>query len=891
MQSVTPENAFQMLHEGAVLVTASRRLARSLRMQYNDLRRLQGDTVWSTPEVLPWSSWLTKLWENNLYCARPNDQNIRVLLSASQEQFLWRRVVESSPEANGLLHVSATAEAAATSWNLSKSWLLELKALEATASEDTKAFLGWAHEFQRICLSQGWIDQASLPDYLVPYLKGLGLPRNILLAGFDELSPQQSKFLDLCLEAEAQVGFVDRASFGESSRVVRVAFRDFAEEISASARWARGLLEAGATGPIGIVIAGLAGLREKIEQIFTEVLNPAGTLPDSDIAAQPFNVSAGVILAKYPVVRAALLILDLDPDANEFERISALLRSPYLSGGETEWTNRSMLDAKLREFGNVEISIEGIRKAAQIGKIECPILTKVLTNWLGARGSIPSKQRPSEWSRSFSLLLQTFGWPGERSLNSREYQVAEKWNELLSELARLDGVVQAMTYLEALGHLKRLAADTMFQPEGESVAVQILGMLEASGIRFEHLWVAGLHDEAWPPAATPDPFLPISIQRKHGMPHASPERELEFSRLITKRLIESSQDVVVSYPTQDEDRDLGPSPLISAIPQIEVSDLGLPPHQSWAALIRASARLDILEDNQAPPVEEGAWQRGGTKVFQYQAACPFRAFGELRLSAKALESPKPGLSLRDRGVLVHTVLENIWKRLRSQAHLLSLSSTELSSVIQDAVGKAIDLFDAEHGGQLTPKVAKIEHLRLERLLAEVVEIEKGRPPFDVIQPEGERYAELGGIRFKVKLDRVDRITDGRDVIIDYKTGKPSVRDWEGDRPDEPQLPLYAVTHEGSLVAVVYWQIRIGDVKIKGIREASAVLPGTESVELTVRLADWREILERLAGEFRAGRAVVEPKDPNQTCRTCSLPALCRVKEINSEISDTDGEIE
>ena len=38
------------------------------------------------------------------------------------------------------------------------------------------------------------------------------------------------------------------------------------------------------------------------------------------------------------------------------------------------------------------------------------------------------------------------------------------------------------------------------------------------------------------------------------------------------------------------------------------------------------------------------------------------------------------------------------------------------------------------------------------------------------------------------------------------------------------------------------------------------------------------VLERLAGEFRAGRAEADPKDPAKSCRRCSLAALCRIAE-------------
>ena len=52
------------------------------------------------------------------------------------------------------------------------------------------------------------------------------------------------------------------------------------------------------------------------------------------------------------------------------------------------------------------------------------------------------------------------------------------------------------------------------------------------GLRFDHLWVMGLHHEAWPQSANPNPFLPIALQREHKLPHSSADRELEFAAKV-----------------------------------------------------------------------------------------------------------------------------------------------------------------------------------------------------------------------------------------------------------------------------------------------------------------------------------------------------------------------
>ena len=44
---------YQALKEGATLVTAGNRLARTLRREFQDLERARGAAAWSVPSILP----------------------------------------------------------------------------------------------------------------------------------------------------------------------------------------------------------------------------------------------------------------------------------------------------------------------------------------------------------------------------------------------------------------------------------------------------------------------------------------------------------------------------------------------------------------------------------------------------------------------------------------------------------------------------------------------------------------------------------------------------------------------------------------------------------------------------------------------------------------------
>lgn len=875
------------------VLTATIRLARELRREHDQFQEEEGRPSWPTAQIKPLSAWLAETWKDGLLSNHP--ATALRLLGPAEERLIWEDVIRSMAEGS-LLDVPSTAEAAARSWERLCSWAIPHNAEAWNESEDARAFLDWARAFHARCQRNGWISNAELPASVADLIDqgAAPVPDEIEFAGFLELSPVQERLIDALRKRGIKVR--ERARIDEADDALRVGFADAGREIHAAAEWARCCLESDpdARDPafrIGIVVPDLKQQRDEIDRVFGEVLHPRNRLrPDLD-SLRCFNISLGRPLDEYPVIQTAFLFLGIDPGDLSVERAGHVLRSPFLPGAAEEMTGRALLDADLRAGGSPDVSLSDVIGLARKrkGAGGCPGLVALLETWSEMYGTLQAPRLPSDWAPVLSAFLRDIGWPGDRTLDSIEYQTLEVWRELLSGLANLDDVFGRVPLHGAVEVLRNLVSARQFQPESAPAPVQILGVFESSGLRFDRLWLMGLHDGAWPADPAPDPFIPVRLQRHYGLPGSSPDRVLEFTRMLTGRLLSSSPSVVVSYPEREEDADLAVSPLVRMLPETSAADLGIPPPPGDEERIPGASALEELDDHFGPACDDVAL-RGGTFLFKLQAACPFKAFAELRLGARTLEEPEPGLNALDRGRLLHRVLERVWARLKSQGHLLAVTEDGLADLVRGHVEPEVRRI---LGGRLArnPRLAEIEQARLVRIIGEWMGLERQRKPFMVVDQEEIRTVEVGGIEVKIRVDRLDRLEDGKLVILDYKSGECGPADWAGARPDEPQLPIYAVTAEAEVAGVLFARLRTGDLGFRGLAESPDIAPGVRVPEkqppISRTISDWRTVLDVLGRGFREGRAHVDPKDPAKTCRYCELPSLCRISQGTVELYEPE----
>lgn len=836
---------------GITVVTPNKRLAQELQRDFDAHQIARGLSVWEAPDILPFGAFVERLWEDALYSDL--GESLPLLLTEAQEQHLWQEILRE----HDLLLKEGAALQCREAWRLIHQWRIGT----GTGNEDALAFSRWSATYKKRTASD--IDAARLPDHMAGLLDKLKKPKLLVAYAFDVMPPQTREFLE---KLDFSICHPDPVE----SSCAHTSFPSAKHEPEAAAKWARARLEEGKTR-IGVVIPDLSQRRAEAVRVFSRVMQPGYNLPGAAKTPMPFNVSLGRPLAAYPLVDFALSFLQLAEGEIEFSKASHLVRSPFLGHADTELARRGALDARLRKDADSTLTLGKLVALSEAA----PLLRRQLEKVFEITRTRP--ESPAEWARHFSVVLEAAGFPGERALDSDEFQTRAKWHEALGELSRLERLADRFSFSQALAFLKRHCADTLFQPESPDAPIQILGVLESAGLRFDCLWVTGLTDEAWPLDARPNPFIPIALQKKAGIPQASAEASAAFAKALTAEWQRAAAEVVFSHPLKEEDRDLAPSPLILGV---EEKPVAVPDYPRYRDLIFQSRKLESFEDSKAPPVPPGK-VRGGTRVLADQAACPFRAFARWRLGAEPLEEPEAGLDPRDRGKLLHALMKELWTRLRGSAAL----KEELSPAITQAAAAAVK----EMG--LQGRFAELERERLAKLAREWLEVEARRSPFQVLHLEQQRDLHIAGLQFQSRIDRMDKLKDGGHVLIDYKSGRMlSSRQWEGPRPDDPQLPLYAVAAPEELAAVTFAKLVPGEMRFIGFSKAKGLIPQVVEPDKPwpALLAAWKKDAEALGAAYAAGDARVDPKNELKTCRRCDLQTLCRVYEKLSGLRSGEG---
>lgn len=875
----------------ALILTANQRLASEIDTAFDHSPPATGLPGHVKPEIFAVESWLSRCWRQLV--GQGDERALSVSpLSPGQDLLIWKQIIRDDRSAL-LLKPWATAKAAQAALKTLTLWHVSVSPA-FDCHPDCARFARWLKQYDKHCRREGFANQNRCAEIVLKAFREHRLPKQKLLlaVGFQKIPPLYQALFDQASYRVSEYRFQ-----GKPGKSWRQEYETTEQEIKAAAHWSKQQLEKNHDLRIAVIVPDLKARRHQVERLFTAEFEPQYLLPKTPRYQAPFNISAGLKLGETPVIHTALLLFKACRGSLDTLDWLSLLHSPFLFYQYDFHPVLCDAEIRIRRNGSAQLtSVQLLKILAALNAQEEAIdhWLSALT-WLTEKQPLPEQRAPiSEWLELMVQLLEQFQWPGARALDSMEYQQIKRWHRLLDEFSEFSLITGEVTFSSAVRLLDQLIAAIEFQAESARSPIQILGVLEGGGLSFDAIRLLEVTDRNWPPSPAPNPFIPLAVQIEQSMPHANAEKELDFTKRLFAEYLQGAGLVIASYARWEKDQPLQRSRLLDNIPEKtsdanDRDDCSHPYHQ----LLWNKADLTDITDNKAPPLaDRGVAVSGGAQVLKNQAACPFKAFAIHRLYATPLEPLTRLIQAADRGVILHRALELIWKKIETLQNLKALEPSSLQETVNRSVTSAVLAQAQRRPDLLSDTLIQLEIERLGKQLTQWLALEMERPSFRIKALEHSVDAEICGIRLKLRIDRVDQLEDGGLLLIDYKSGECGLKQWHGERPDDPQLPLYAVSlisndENDEVVALAFAQINADRQRFVGIGQSRTVAPGITAIdkirgwemanEWLLLKSEWRMTLERLITEFLAGEANVSPRD-RSVCRFCHLGSLCRIKD-------------
>ena len=839
------------IERDALILTPNHRLAAKI----NDAWALAiGKSVWRAPRVYSIDHWLKYCWDEL------QDQNHSLVsglavVGAQQSRYYWERAIAK----DDLAHSSSYAKIAADTLKTLQNWNLSADQVPGETPA-VEYFKRWTNSFEELLQKNKLISQQSSWQLIQRGFEQAALPAEteIMLYGFQSIPPLQARVIETASSSIVKVD-TDSTASKNNNQAYRLECQDPQAELRMAANWAAQQLKAKPEQRLGIIVPDLNNSLPQVARVVSEALK-------SEETEMLVNISAGTPLADTAVISAALELIAMLQYERPLNNWLQLLYSPFSAFDQLPLQYRVDCELALRKTRRFEFTLEKFlstimpdEESPQIDQQHRQSIVDILQPLIDLKRFSKIKTGTQKnftgWAQFFNQFLADMDWPGSRSLNSIEYQQRQQWDGTIEQFCTLDNLGIEVGLATALKHLQLLAQDSVFHPKTADAPLQILGLLEGSGLHFDQLWIVGMHSQNFPASVAINPLLPADFQRQHEMPHSLPERELQIAQELLSAYKNNSQRLILSYPILRGEEQLEPSPLIRDIAVSSGAELLVEP-EAYPPWLAQPEQCELVEDR-APaynPASENI--RGGSKLLENQAICPFNAFATHRLKAEPLEEPIQGLSAMDRGSLIHEILFRLWTEWKSSNFLNSLSEEQLSEQLSTTIGDTLIEWAPRHRVLRGERFRALEQQRLEKLLREWIDEEKQREPFEVANLESSASIRFGDLNISLRLDRVDQIGE-KLLIIDYKTGRVQPSKWEGSRPVEPQLPLYLLASKPQANGCAFAQLRAGDIKFIGSSDSQLISFEKAADNWSEQITEWQSALSNLAAEFCQGYTSVE----------------------------------
>ena len=854
---------------GVTVITATQRLARYLVSE----SALNRSSVSRFPKILSLDAWLRQEWRQQA----ETSETPRRLLVNSEVEALWREVIsryEPQTNAFSLLQPEAAAALAARCRASLKDHRVPVASEQVRtsfASElDTACFLKWLDRVDIRLKHEGWVMPEDLPELIANEKK----ERDSEVWFLSEETPVPS--VETALSSRFTV---TRWFHSESieSGISTVGHPTREAEIAAAAKW--GFHQHENNLMSAIVLADYQRDRPLLEHELRELFGSS----DQVFTDLPVNFSRGVELAKVPMFRDALLLLGLIVQDLGRADLIALLRSPFFGWLNTDRNDKATVITHLFSSKRAAFELRHVLEA--LGKVvpKSPLETALSAARVDRLSSV--RLSASKWRDRVSALLQTAGWPSAAGLDSVEYQQLELVDGLFDEIEAnsLDNEPYPLTLF--ISRLRSVLSEKLFQPQTDVGKLQVMSLADTSGLPFEAIRIVGATSESLPSKPSLLSFIPWEICRAYQISKIDEETHDK----VTARLIgqlNSVGEVSCSYHRVSD----GAAKLASRFCDLSCDEAPSQARGDKGIVVP----LESIDDSVGLATNLPNQQAGGVSLLEQQASCPLKAHLNHKLGIRPLEGEAEGLTPGERGGVLHEGLKHLFSSLRTSDQINLLTAVDRDVLIEAAADEAARGLNAPVRERVGLSTLDLERQRLIGILAAWLEVEGSRDiSFTVELSEESLEWDCDGLNLSLKVDRVDRLSTGQRIVIDYKSSAgQSAIDWSQSPLKSPQLPCYSqVITDVETIAIGQVSINepgyltLGaDIGLDDADKKSKKAMDRAGVSELAGLKDqWLVDLRSLVSAFVNGSGTPTPSP--SACRYCHYAAICRAHAV----SDWDAE--
>lgn len=464
-------------------------------------------------------------------------------------------------------------------------------------------------------------------------------------------------------------------------------------------------------------------------------------------------------------------------------------------------------------------------------------------------------------------------------------KLAQRLIDLSTEFLSIDSIRTLHTFWRQL--LRSQQLDFVGEP---LTGLQIMGMLETRNLDFDEVIMLGVNEGNLPSSSHSPSYFTFDVRRAYGL--ACQNERDAVTAYHFYRLMQRAKRIYLIY---DQDTDaLGGGEVSRYVKQlilegIEVKEWGI--EQEIPDSVVAPAIQIEKGEREFEKLKELAEYGLSPSALNTFRSCSLKYYFRYVAGIKEPDEFQEDMDAAKLGTAIHDTLEKLYTPFIGRALVeseLRDKKKAIRELLQEQFKKQLKTNEELSGSDLLTFEVAVAYVN--RVIHHDLETLKSGQVITILKLEDElkRSVELslGSEKLKVNLkgkaDRLDRISDGTNRVIDYKTGSfdKTLKITSKDAFDNPksdnafQMLLYLFMASESLdartIRPMGFFLRSNDIeKQVTVFEDKNELKGSE-------LADYTEdLLQEVLGKLFDTHEPFVQTDDSKRCEFCEFNGICQ----------------